>query len=148
MAGITLKRLQQSFPKAEHCAFHANILDKSEKEQRDTFSLTILKVKMPKPFKPLSSRTTHLLRQEDELDLVTAIKQRACLFVRVYPCIGRSTREIGLDAQTAKELALQTINGSAKLMENSDFSPEELRDQVTSPNGTTQVPWKVFHRMN
>ena len=44
----------------------------------------------------------------------------------------------------AKELALQTIIGSAKLMENSSFSPEELREQVTSPNGTTQAALESF----
>ena len=88
---------------------------------------------------------THLLRQEDELDLVTAISGSGPAYLFEFTCaLEEAAREIGLDAQIAKELALQTIIGSAKLMENSDFSPEELRNQVTSPNGTTQAALESF----
>ena len=39
--------------------------------------------------------------------------------------------------ETAHELALATVVGSAKLMEQTGTEPEELRNRVTSPNGTT-----------
>ena len=86
-----------------------------------------------------------MLRQEDELDLVTAISGSGPAYLFEFTCaLEEAAREIGLDAQIAKELALQTIIGSAKLMENSNFSPEELRNQVTSPNGTTQAALESF----
>ena len=34
--------------------------------------------------------------------------------------------------------------GSARLMESSGLDPKDLRDQVTSPNGTTQAALESF----
>ena len=53
-------------------------------------------------------------------------------------------KEIGLETELAKDLALHTIVGAAKLMEQSNNHPEELRNQVTSPNGTTQAALESF----
>lgn len=50
----------------------------------------------------------------------------------------------GLDATEAETLAIETVLGSARLMARSDMSPEELRNQVTSPNGTTYAGLQVL----
>ena len=148
MAGITLKRLQQAFPKAKNIvrsmpntpgqigegATGYFFLKDPESEDAQTIQ-SILS----------SLGQTHLLRKEDELDMVTAISGSGPAYLFEFTsALEEAAREIGLDAQIAKELALQTIIGSAKLMENSDFSPEELRNQVTSPNGTTQAALESF----
>jgi pyrroline-5-carboxylate reductase len=44
---------------------------------------------------------------------------------------------MGIDAAIAKELAVQTIVGSAKLLEETGADPEELRMNVTSKGGVT-----------
>ena len=44
----------------------------------------------------------------------------------------------------AEKLSRQTIVGAAKLIESSGLHPEELRNQVTSPNGTTQAALESF----
>lgn len=43
----------------------------------------------------------------------------------------------GLDRALAQTLAVETVLGAAKLMARGGAEPEELRNQVTSPNGTT-----------
>lgn len=47
--------------------------------------------------------------------------------------------ELGLDQDVANLLTKQMIFGAAKLLVESDKSPEELRKAVTSPGGTTQA---------
>jgi pyrroline-5-carboxylate reductase len=50
----------------------------------------------------------------------------------------------GLSAETAMALARQTVIGAAALME-ADASPAgRLRENVTSPNGTTQAALEVL----
>ena len=125
MAGITLKRLQQSFPKAKNIvrsmpntpgqigegATGYFFLKDPESEDAETIQ-SILS----------SLGQTHLLRKEDELDLVTAISGSGPAYLFEFTsALEEAAKEIGLDAQIAKELAIQTIIGSAKLMENSDF---------------------------
>lgn len=50
----------------------------------------------------------------------------------------------GLDEETARTLAAQTLVGSAKLLAESDETAEELRRRVTSPNGTTHAAITTF----
>lgn len=44
---------------------------------------------------------------------------------------------LGMSRDMAREVVTQTVLGSAKMVESSDLSPSALRDQVTSPGGTT-----------
>jgi pyrroline-5-carboxylate reductase len=50
----------------------------------------------------------------------------------------------GLSVAEAEELAVATVLGSARYLARSDRSPEELRDEVTSPNGTTYAGLQVL----
>lgn len=50
----------------------------------------------------------------------------------------------GLNRETAQLLAIETILGAAKLMVQTGTEPEALRNQVTSPNGTTFAALKRF----
>ncbi|MEO1559848.1 MAG: pyrroline-5-carboxylate reductase dimerization domain-containing protein, partial [Cyanobacteria bacterium J06632_19] len=43
----------------------------------------------------------------------------------------------GLPRQVANNLALQTVLGTAKLLQESKMHPAILKDKVTSPGGTT-----------
>jgi pyrroline-5-carboxylate reductase len=54
---------------------------------------------------------------------------------------------MGLTKDNASELALQTLIGTAKLLETG-MPPERLREMVTSPGGTTAAGLKVFQDRN
>jgi len=56
------------------------------------------------------------------------------LFIEVLTDAGVN---IGLSCKVAKELAIQTILGSAEMVQKSGKHPAELRNMVTSPGGTT-----------
>lgn len=51
---------------------------------------------------------------------------------------------LGLSEEEAAILVLQTLVGAGKMMAESDKSPGKLREDVTSPNGTTYAALKVF----
>ena len=53
-------------------------------------------------------------------------------------------RDLGLSEEIATELTVQTIIGAAKLLETSGKSPAMLRENVTSPNGTTFAALQSF----
>jgi pyrroline-5-carboxylate reductase len=51
---------------------------------------------------------------------------------------------LGLSREDATTLTIQTIVGSAALLEKSGDSPTTLREKVTSPNGTTAAALASF----
>ena len=51
---------------------------------------------------------------------------------------------LGLPRETAKAMVLQTMLGSAHLIEKSGKEPAELRQMVTSKGGTTAAALGVF----
>lgn len=77
---------------------------------------------------------------ENQLDAVTALSGSgpAYLFYLVEAMTEAGVK-LGLDLDSSKSLARQTIYGAASLMISSGKEASELRAQVTSPNGTTEA---------
>ena len=76
--------------------------------------------------------------QEAQLDAVTGVSGSGPAYVFEFAAALRDGGEaVGLSRTAAYQLAVETILGAAKLMAQSPLEPEELRNQVTSPNGTT-----------
>lgn len=75
---------------------------------------------------------------EKQQDAVTAISGSgpAYLFFVVESMIEAGVH-LGLPRSTATELVVQTVVGSAKLLRETGEHPTVLREQVTSPGGTT-----------
>ena len=59
-------------------------------------------------------------------------------------CIVEIAIEEGFEKKVANKIARQLILGSGNLLKTSSFDPKELRDNVTSPNGTTEEAVKVL----
>ena len=80
---------------------------------------------------------------EGQIDALMAISGCGPAFVFEFCAALREAGvAAGLDRTLAQRLAVETILGSARLMARTGTEPEELRNQVTSPNGTTSAGLK------
>lgn len=52
--------------------------------------------------------------------------------------------DLGLDEVTARDMVVGTLEGAASLLASSDDTARQLREKVTSPNGTTAAATAVF----
>ncbi len=76
--------------------------------------------------------------KEKQIDAVTAISGSgpAYVFMMIEALTDAGVRE-GLSYPVAKELAAQTVLGSAKMVLESEIHPADLKNRVCSPAGTT-----------
>ena len=83
---------------------------------------------------------THMTDSEDELDRVTAVAGSGPGYAfEVARCWINSAINLGFSPKAAKALVLNTLGGSIELATKSESNVEELRNAVTSKNGTTQA---------
>ena len=58
--------------------------------------------------------------------------------------LARAGVAAGLPAELAAKLARETVTGSGELLHRSELSPATLRQNVTSPGGTTAAALEVL----
>lgn len=89
------------------------------------------------------------VEQESELDAVTAVSGSGpAYFFLLMEAMEQAATEMGMQPLQARLLIEQTALGAAKLALESDLSPAQLRQQVTSPGGTTQAAIEMFEHNN
>ena len=88
---------------------------------------------------------TFWFAEEKELDAVTAVSGSGpAYFFLLMESLIEAAKAQGLDAGTARQMVLQTAWGAAQLAITSEAGPDVLRQQVTSPGGTTAAALNVF----
>lgn len=81
---------------------------------------------------------------EKYMDSVTALSGSGPAFIALFAeKMVEAGITLGLTRDNASELAIQTLIGTAKLLETG-MPPERLREMVTSPGGTTAAGLRVF----
>ncbi len=81
---------------------------------------------------------------EEQMNAVTALSGSGPAFVALFiEAMIESGERMGLNKSDATDLAVQTLLGTAKLMDTG-MSTENLRKMVTSPGGTTAAGLRHF----
>ncbi len=79
------------------------------------------------------------------IDPVTAVSGSGPAYVfYLTECLAAAGVKAGLAPNLAMRLARATVAGSGELMRQSDLGPDQLRKNVTSPNGTTYAALQVL----
>lgn len=88
------------------------------------------------------------LSSEKLIDVVTVISGSGPAYIfYLVEVLSKIGKENGLLEQDSKTLALETLIGSAKLLELSKMDPEILKKNVTSPGGTTEAGLEILESM-
>lgn len=76
---------------------------------------------------------------EEQIDAVTAVSGSGpAYFFYIMEVMEKAGIDMGLSAENARLLTIQTAFGAAKMALESEDSPSVLRQKVTSPGGTTE----------
>ena len=87
--------------------------------------------------------------KEEEIDAVTALSGSGPAYVfYLLESMLEAAGEMGLHSDTARELALATVIGAAKLMQETGEDAAALRRKVTSKGGTTAAAINTMEDRN
>jgi pyrroline-5-carboxylate reductase len=85
------------------------------------------------------------IHDESDMDGVTAVSGSGPAYVFLMrEVMEKAGVKAGLSPELASQLAAATFSGAVALMDEGVTSPEQLRINVTSPNGTTQAALDVL----
>jgi pyrroline-5-carboxylate reductase len=85
------------------------------------------------------------VHEEAALDVVTALSGSGpAYFFLLAELMSEAAGELGLDATSARRLAVATLYGSGLMAQAADTDLEALRQAVTSPGGTTDAALSAF----
>ncbi|MCB1959421.1 MAG: pyrroline-5-carboxylate reductase, partial [Rhodocyclaceae bacterium] len=89
--------------------------------------------------------TTVWIDDEAQMDAVTAVSGSGPAYVfHFIEALEAAGAQLGFDADTARALAVGTVLGAAQLAAQSEDSPAQLRERVTSKGGTTAAALASF----
>jgi pyrroline-5-carboxylate reductase len=92
-----------------------------------------------------SNGVVEWVASEDLIDAVTGVSGSGPAYVfHLVECLAEAGAAAGLPPDLALRLARATVTGAGELLFQSDLPPETLRQNVTSPGGTTAAALQVL----
>ena len=89
------------------------------------------------------------VEEENLIDAITAISGSGpAYFFLLMQSMTQAAIALGLDKETASALSVQTAYGASMMAVESGEDSQTLRQNVTSPNGTTQAAIELFQNKN
>ncbi|MFL6799397.1 MAG: pyrroline-5-carboxylate reductase [Xanthobacteraceae bacterium] len=89
------------------------------------------------------------IRDEPLMDAVTAVSGSGPAYVFLLAeCLAQAGIAAGLPTELAQRLACATAAGAGDLLQRSGLPPSQLRENVTSPGGTTAAALEVLMAQN
>ncbi|HJZ42884.1 MAG TPA: pyrroline-5-carboxylate reductase [Hyphomicrobiaceae bacterium] len=89
------------------------------------------------------------IKEERLLDAVTAVSGSGPAYVfYLAECLAEAGVKAGLPSELAQKLARWTVAGAGELLHRADLGPDLLRQNVTSPGGTTFAALQVLMAPN
>jgi pyrroline-5-carboxylate reductase len=87
------------------------------------------------------------VEQESLLHAVTGLSGSGpAYFFLMLEALEEVAVEAGLEAATARKLAIQTMAGAAEMAARSEYDPAQLKRNVMSPGGTTEQAVNTFEQ--
>ena len=88
---------------------------------------------------------TEWINDENLMDAVTAISGSGPAYVFLLAeTLANAGESAGLSKNMAQKLSIQTIIGSSSMLKSSHQNPSVLRNNVTSPGGTTEAALSIL----
>ncbi|MHB8124759.1 MAG: pyrroline-5-carboxylate reductase [Desulfitobacteriaceae bacterium] len=85
--------------------------------------------------------------EENKINAVTAISGSGPAYYYLFTeCLAAAGVELGLTTEEARVLAQETFAGASQMLVRSGKTPTRLREDVTSPNGTTYAALQQFEQ--
>lgn len=85
------------------------------------------------------------ITDESLMDAVTAVSGSGPAYIFHFcESLALAGEKAGLPRDLSEKLAIHTVSGSGELLLRSDISASELRENVTSPGGTTQKALEIL----
>ena len=132
---MAIVRCMPNTPALLQCGATALFANSAVNEQQQQLADTIL----------TAVGITRWVNTEPELDAVTAVSGSGpAYFFLAIEAMQAAGEKLGLSADVAKDLSLQTALGAARMAVESDVDAAELRRRVTSPKGTTERAVQLF----
>lgn len=147
MAGRTLSFLEQSFPSSAVVRTIPNtpaaigrgitvaVPNRRANEEARALTDALLR----------STGPVEWIEDENLMDAATAVSGSGPAYVFLLAeTLARAGEKAGLPAELAAKLARETVAGAGELLYRSELPAATLRENVTSPNGTTAAALKIL----